>query len=180
MWSEAIFVGGGRKCAGKFWNCWSRWVGCFLENGDECGSEHTIPWRHQPGSPQLTRSSKPVRTHPVPTITDNPFECQEGASGDSVVSGPCALYTVLNCDTRLVHHAMPSSLSILNHQARTSSRGHWLDCCWFPSISSANLTDIQDGRFPKRRCIGRYGCQHARCSTQGKNASCALLGATET
>ena len=69
MWSEAIFVGGGRKCAGKFWNCWPRWVGCLLENGDECGSEHTIPWRHQPGSPQLTRSSKPVRTHPVPTVT---------------------------------------------------------------------------------------------------------------
>ena len=69
MWSEAIFVGGGRKCAGKFWNCWPRWVGCILENGDECGSEHTIWWRHQPGSPQLTRSSKPVRTHPVPTVT---------------------------------------------------------------------------------------------------------------
>ena len=32
--------------------------------------------------------------------SDNPFECQEGASGDSVVSGPCALYTVLNCDNR--------------------------------------------------------------------------------
>ena len=34
-----------------------------------CGSEHTIWWRHQPGSPQLTRSSKPVRAHPVPTVT---------------------------------------------------------------------------------------------------------------
>ena len=69
VWSEAIFVGGGRKCAGKFWNCWPRWVGCLLENGDECGSEHTIQWRHQPGSPQLTRSRRPVRTHPVPTVT---------------------------------------------------------------------------------------------------------------
>ena len=82
-----------------------------------CGSEHRNLWRHW-----LCGSwRKDMRRHLVwvalefgpvdqkqqasedaPSAyrhqSDNPFECQEGASGDSVVSGPCALYTVLNCD----------------------------------------------------------------------------------
>ena len=56
---------------------------------------------------------------------DTPLECQERASGDSVVSGPCALYTVLNCDNSAVR--CETGLS----QHRQLNKITALFCCCF-------------------------------------------------